>query len=74
MKLIKTEKIGDVAASLYLEKYGYTYKIRARIGGRSQVVARSYAWIIDKQDAISQMHEELFNITQQLTLIDERIK
>lgn len=52
-KAIETERIGDVTASLYLEKYGYTYKIRARINGRVQVVARSYAWIIDKQDAIS---------------------
>lgn len=68
MKLVRTEKIGDVTASLYLEKYGYTYKIRARIGGRVQVVARSYAWLADKQDAIERMQAELFNITNQLKL------
>ena len=68
MKLVKTERIGDVTASLYLEKYGYTYKIRARIGGRAQVVARSYAWLADKQDAIERMQADLFNITKQLKL------
>ena len=31
MKKIKTEKIGDVTVSLYLENLGYTYKIRAKI-------------------------------------------
>ena len=68
MKLIKTERIGDVTASLYLEKYGYTYKIRARIDGRVQVVARSYAWLADKQDATTRMQADLFNVTQQLKL------
>lgn len=68
MRLVKTEKIGDVTASLYLEKHGYTYKIRARIGGRVQVVARSYAWLIDKQDAIKRMQADLSNITRQLSL------
>lgn len=70
MKLIKTEKIGDVTASLYLEKYGYTYKIRARIGGRVRVVARSYVWLADKQDATERMQADLYNITQQLKLFD----
>lgn len=73
-KAIKTEKIGDVTASLYLERNGYTYKIRTRIGGRVQVVARSYAWLTDKQDAIERMRADLYHITQQLSLFDERIK
>lgn len=68
MKLIKTERIGDVTASLYSEKYGYTYKIRARIGGRMVVVARSIVWLADKQDAIERMQADLFNVTQQLKL------
>lgn len=72
MKLIKTEKVGDVTASLYLEKYGYTYKIKARIGGRVQIVARSYVWLIDKQNALEKMKADLFNVTQQLTLFNER--
>lgn len=70
MTLIKIEKIGDVAASLYLEKYGYTYKIRTRIGRRVPVVARSYMYLADKQDAIERMQADLFNITQQLKLFD----
>ena len=68
MRLVKTEKVGDVTASLYLEKHGYTYKIRARVGGRVQVVARSYAWLTDKQDAIKQMQADLSNVTGQLKL------
>ena len=68
MKLIKMERLGDVTASLYLEKYGYTYKIRARIGGRMQVVARSIVWLADKQDAIERMQADLFNVTRQLKL------
>lgn len=68
MKLIKTEKMGDVTASLYLEKYGYTYKIRARIDGRVRVVARSYVWLADKQDALGRMQADLMNVTQQLKL------
>jgi len=72
MKLIKKEKIGDVTASLYLEKYGYTYKIRTRINGRVQIVARSYVWLADKEDATERMEVALFNITNQLSLFNER--
>lgn len=72
MKLIKTEKVGDVTASLYLEKYGYTYKIKARIDERMQVVARSYVWLLDRKNAEEKMAIDLFNVTQQLSLFDER--
>ena len=69
MKKIKTEKIGDVSASLYLESLGYTYKIRAKIkGSRSQIVARSYVYITDKAKAEEMMQAELYNVTQQLKL------
>lgn len=69
MKKIKTEKIGDVTASLYLESLGYTYKIRAKIkGSSSRIVARSYAYITDRKKAEELMQADLFNITQQLKL------
>lgn len=69
MKKIKTEKIGEVTASLYLESLGYTYKIRAKINGsRSCVVARSYAYITNIKTAEEMMKADLFNITQQLKL------
>ena len=72
MKLLEKEKIGDVEASLYLEKIGYTYKIKARLKGskRLATVARSFVWFTSKEMAKERMHGELLTITKQLDLFD----
>ena len=72
MKLLEKEKIGDVEASLYLDKIGYTYKIKARLKGnkRLETVGRSFVWFSDKNTARGRMHGELITITKQLELFD----
>lgn len=72
MKSLETEKIGDVEASLYLDKLGYTYKIKARLKGskRIETAARSFVWFSDKNTARARMHTELLTITKQLNLFD----
>ena len=72
MKALEVEKLGDVEASLYLEKLGYTYKIKARLKGskRLETVGRSFVWFSDKNTARARMHTELITITKQLDLFD----
>lgn len=72
MKVLEVEKIGDVQASLYLDKIGYTYKIKARLKGskRLETVGRSFVWFSDKNTAKERMHTELLTITKQLNLFD----
>lgn len=62
--------MGDVTASLYLEKYGYTYKVRAYIRGykTKQVVRRSYVWLADRKNAEARMLSDLEDFTQQQSL------
>lgn len=70
MRLVEKKEIGGVSASLYLERIGYTYKIRAYIKGHKtkQVVARSYIYYARKEDAKDDMTKDLYNITKQLEL------
>ena len=69
MRKITCIKVGDVSASLYLDKIGYTYKITAKIGaGRPQVVAQSIVWLNSKEDAYNRMRADLYHITKQLEL------
>lgn len=72
MKTLKSEQIGDVKASLYLDKIGYTYKIKARLKGdeRIKTIASSFVWFSDKNTAEQRMHDELITITKQLDLFD----
>lgn len=70
MRLVEKKEIGDVVASLYLERLGFTYKIRAHIKGHKskQVVARSYIYYARKEDAKEDMLADLYNVTKQLEL------
>lgn len=72
MNIIYQEKIGDVEASLYLEKLGYTYKIKTRLKGskRLETVGRSFVWFTDKNTAKAKMHTDLLTITKQLELFN----
>ena len=72
MKLVNKIERGGLIGSLYLEKYGYTFKITGRIKsiyapkGRNEVVARSYCYLKDKKQAEEQMENrmaELIEIT-----------
>ena len=70
VKTIKTVRVGDTTAILYLERYGYTYKIKARVKGykTKQTVARSYVWHAKKEDAEARMLSDLEQITGQQRL------
>lgn len=70
MKLIKQIRQGDVTASLYLERYGYTYKVWAYVKGYKgkQVVARSYVYFAKKEEAEARMTSDIEQVTGQLRL------
>lgn len=70
MKLIGTHRQGELIGSLYLEKLGYTYKIKARVGERMQVVARSYVYLLNKDQARQKMLDDMQSISKQLTLFN----
>ena len=57
--LIQTVTVGDYKANLYLYKLGYQYKIFTKINGKTTCVARSYAYIFDKQECYNEMMEDL---------------
>jgi hypothetical protein len=57
--IIQTVTIGDYKANLYLYKLGYQYKIFTKIKGKTTCVARSYAYIFDKQECYNEMMEDL---------------
>ena len=70
MKLLETKTIGDVRASLYEEKYGYTFKIKARLkDGKLYEVGRSYAYYNDLGNARKKMLTDLYDITHQLDML-----
>lgn len=70
MKLIETYRQGELTGSLYLEKLGYTYKIKARVGGRVQVVARSYVYLLHKDQARQKMLDDMQVLSGQPSLFD----
>ena len=70
MKLIEKITQGDLTGSLYLEKLGYTYKIKARVAGKMLVVGRSYVYILHKDVARQQMLDEMEIISGQVALFN----
>lgn len=71
MKLIKKIEMGGLSGSLYLEKYGYTYKIRGRLKttDRMGIIARSRCYYNKLEDASRYMHSDMEILTGQ-----ERLK
>ena len=67
MKLIFKYSIADqYSASMYEEKYGYTYRIKARINGKMIEVARSFVYFGRREDCEERMRsdlEQVMNIT-----------
>lgn len=57
--LLITLHEGDYYASLYQYKLGYQYKIFAKINGKRTCVARSYAYIFDKDECYKMMMNDL---------------
>lgn len=70
MKLIETHRQGGLKGSLYLEKLGYTYKIKAKVQGRTQVVARSYVYLLHKEQARQKMLDDMQALSGQPSLFD----
>ena len=70
MKLLETHRQGELTGSLYLEKLGYTYKIKARVCGRVQVVARSYVYLLHKDQARQKMLDDMQALSGQRSLFD----
>ena len=60
--LIFTLHSGDYYANLYQYKLGYQYKIYTKINGKRTCVARSYAYIFNRDECYQKMMEDL-NVT-----------
>lgn len=68
MKLIKKAQIGDAVGYVYLEKLGYTWRIKRKINNKTYVVSRSYSYIFNREVCEDRMNQELQNITNQPSL------
>ena len=70
MKVIEKIQRGGLIGTLYLERLGYTYKIKARVGNKMLVVGRSYVYLLHKEDARERLSSEMDAISGQLTLFN----
>ena len=59
MKAIYKTERGGLIGSLYLEKLGYTYKIRGKINGKSMVLGRSIVYLARKERALELMENNI---------------
>lgn len=60
--LLFTLHSGDYYANLYQYKLGYQYKIYTKINGKRTCVARSYAYLFNRDECYQKMMEDL-NVT-----------
>lgn len=68
----KTERVQDWVGVLTLDKVGYNWRIKHRVGGKLQTVAQGYYYTTDKQKALDNLDnnyriltgfsKDLFNI------------
>lgn len=70
MKKIKEIERGGLTGSLYLEKLGYTYKIKGRINGKMTTLGRSYVYLSRKERALELMENEIDSILDITTLFN----
>lgn len=66
MKLILKMERGELKGSLYSEKYGFTYKVKFK----KEIVARSYCYFKNKDDALEHMDNDMTQLIGMLPLFD----
>ena len=66
MKLLFKIEQGGLNGSLYSEKYGFIYKVKFQ----NQVVARSYCYFKDKEEATRRMESDMSQLLNMSPLFD----
>lgn len=70
MQKIKTVTLGGLVGTLYLEKLGYTWKIKTRQNGRVVVVGSSCVYLLSKETATEQLKNTMEALNTQKALFD----
>lgn len=70
MQKIKTVTLGGLVGTLYLEKLGYTWKIKTRQSGRAVVLGSSCVYLASKETATEQLKNTMEALNTQKTLFN----